>query len=286
MMALVREFRLVPLVLLSVTCLFALKVVGLVLEGGYLFSHASPPAERIATVAAAPSPRPSARQSWAQQMFNFPDPGTTATVKRPQEKAVSLSDVTGSVDSKSQEKPAEPEAAAKKPVEPKPGVNGVIVPVENKPVSPAERAILERLHERREAIESRSRELDMRETLLKAAEQKLEARIGELKETETRIADAVQKKEETEHARLKGLVTMYENMKAKDAAKIFDRLDMGVLIDVASQINPRRMSDILAQMSPDVAQRLTIEFASRGNGAAQKPVAPAELPKIEGRPAN
>ena len=32
---------------------------------------------------------------------------------------------------------------------------------------------------------------------------------------------------------------MYENMKPRDAAKIFDRLDVDVLLQVASQINPR-----------------------------------------------
>ena len=56
---------------------------------------------------------------------------------------------------------------------------------------------------------------------------------------------------------------MYENMKPKDAAKIFDRLDIRVLIEVANQINPRRMSDILAQMSPEAAERLTVELANR-----------------------
>jgi flagellar motility protein MotE (MotC chaperone) len=76
---------------------------------------------------------------------------------------------------------------------------------------------------------------------------------------------------------------MYENMKAKDAAKIFDRLDMRVLLELASQINPRRMSDILAQMSPDVAERLTGEIAARA-GAVEKPAAAPDLPKIEGRP--
>jgi flagellar motility protein MotE (MotC chaperone) len=83
-------------------------------------------------------------------------------------------------------------------------------------------------------------------------------------------------------AQFKKVVTMYENMKAKDAAKIFDGLDMTVLLDVAKEINPRRMSDILALMTPENAQRLTIELAAR---AAQKdqPQA-AELPKIQGRP--
>ena len=76
---------------------------------------------------------------------------------------------------------------------------------------------------------------------------------------------------------------MYENMKAKDAAKVFDRLNMRVLIEVVNAMNPRRMSDILGQMTPEVAERLTIEIANR-SGAVDKAQAPAELPKIEGRP--
>jgi flagellar motility protein MotE (MotC chaperone) len=35
-----------------------------------------------------------------------------------------------------------------------------------------------------------------------------------------------------------------------------------VLIEVASQINPRRMSDTMAQMQPEAAERLTIELAA------------------------
>jgi flagellar motility protein MotE (MotC chaperone) len=75
---------------------------------------------------------------------------------------------------------------------------------------------------------------------------------------------------------------MYENMKPRDAAKIFDHLEMGVLLEVASQINPRRMSDILAQMSAESAERLTVELASRAQGAGRG--GHPELPKIEGRP--
>ena len=74
---------------------------------------------------------------------------------------------------------------------------------------------------------------------------------------------------------------MYETMKPKEAAKIFDRLDSKVLIEVASKINPRRMSEILAQMSPEVAEKLTVEFATRDSDRSAKS---SDLPKIEGRP--
>ena len=150
-------------------------------------------------------------------------------------------------------------------------------------VSPSEQAILERLHERRSELDARTRELEMRENLLKAAEKRLEARVAELKDMESRVTSAVQQKEEGDAARLKNLVTMYENMKAKDAAKIFDRLDMRILVELSAQLNPRRMSDILGQMSPEVAERLTSEIATR-SGAVEKPPPAADLPKIEGRP--
>ena len=116
-----------------------------------------------------------------------------------------------------------------------------------------------------------------------AAEKRIEGRLGELKEVEARINAAAEKKDEAEAQRLKSLIVMYENMKAKDAAKIFDRLNMRVLLEVATQINPRRMSDILAQMSPEAAERLTVAIANRSE-APDKPKPPAELPKIEGRP--
>jgi len=148
-------------------------------------------------------------------------------------------------------------------------------------LSPAERALLERLSERRNELEQRSHDLDMRENLLKAAEKQLEARINELRELESRANSAMQNKAEGEAQRLKNLVTMYDNMKAKDAAKIFDRLDMRVLIEVASLINPRRMSDIMAQMTPEAAERLTIELANRAKESGPG----SDLPKIEGRQA-
>ena len=162
--------------------------------------------------------------------------------------------------------------------------NGTVIQANGAPLpSSAERAILERLQERRQELDARARELDIREGLIAAAEKRVEGKISELKQAEAQLGTAEQKKDEAEIAKLKSLVTMYENMKPRDAAKIFDHLDMSVLIEVASQINPRKMSDILALMSAETADRLTVELANRAQGAAKG--SNAELPKIEGRPA-
>ena len=241
-----RNIRVLPVVLVAIFSLAVLKIAGLVLDGGYVFDY-----------------RPeSTKPSWAQETFNFP--GRSGT---------DASDITGSV-----EKPKEEEA---KPAPEVAKAETTMRPEQGQAVSASERAILERLQARRQELEARAREIDIRESLLKAAEQRAEDRVQELKATESRVAGAAQQKADEEAARFKGIITMYEGMKPKDAAKVFDRLEMPVLFEIASQIAPRKMADILGQMSPEVAERLTVEMARRAG--SDKSVAGAELPKIEGR---
>ena len=293
MMRLLRDVRLVPMLLVAAAALFVLKFTGLVTEGGYTLGaghlsnsdrvarDAAETAARaqdkpiVATAAGAPAPK----QSWAQQMFNYPDV-TGSVGAKPAEKKDSKDADKKDAEKKDDKKDTGKKEAAK-PIEPPPSPGGIVIPLEPQPVSPAERAILERLTERRQELDQRERELTLRETMLQAQEKKLEAKVIELKDVEAKITAATQKKQDAEVAKLKSLVTMYENMKAKEAAKIFDRLDIRLLTEVANQIAPRRMSDILAQMSPESAERLTVELANR-NGDKAQPA--AELPKIEGRP--
>ena len=80
---------------------------------------------------------------------------------------------------------------------------------------------------------------------------------------------------------------MYENMKPKQAAQIFNGLDMKVLLDVASRMKPAKTSDILARMDPTAAERLTVALANRGNASTTASASPTDmLPKIEGAPRN
>jgi flagellar motility protein MotE (MotC chaperone) len=306
---LLRDLRLVPVVLIATIALFALKALGLVLDGGYLFDGLAAGHDDMEITGTIAAPRPerlprkqppaAPKSSWAQEMFNYP--GVTGPVRttpsppRPDAPRASIPsqsrpDITGSAEAKpSPPKDEAPkgeaqkgEAQPKKPQEPPPVANGTTVPLDlDHPVSPAERAILESLQKRRAELDARARELDIREDLLRAAEKRVGGRIEELKDLEARVDAALAQKDDGEAARFKNVVTMYENMKPKDAAKIFDGLDMKVLLDVARDLNPRKMSDILAQMAPENAQRLTVELAVR---SAQKDPSPAELPKIQGKP--
>ena len=242
-----RNVRVLPVVLVAIFGLAVLKIAGLVIDGGYVFDY-----------------RPeSNKPSWAQEMINFPG-----------RSYVDSTDITGSV----KEKPKPEDAKAAPEVE---KAEATTRPEQGQAVSPSERAILERLQSRRQELEARSREIEIRESLLKAAERRAEGRVEELKGIESRITTASQQKAEAEAARFKGIITMYEGMKPKDAAKVFDRLEMPVLFEIASQIAPRKMADILGLMSPEVAERLTVEMARRAG--ADKSNFAADLPKIEGK---
>jgi len=249
-----RNIRVIPVVLVAIGSLAVLKIAGLLIDGGYVFEYQ---VKHLRT-----------KGSWAQDMLNFPG--------RPKVDPV---DVTGALHEKPKEAPKE---EVPKPAEAK-SDDVVLHPEESQnPVSPSERAILERLQSRRQELESRAREIDIRENLLKAAEKRIESKVEELKAIESRSATEKQQKADAESARLKGIVTTYEAMKPKDAARVFDRLEMTVLIEIASQIAPRKMSDIMGLMSPEAAERLTVELARRANGDKSADGA-AELPKIEGK---
>lgn len=151
----------------------------------------------------------------------------------------------------------------------------------------AQRALLEALTKRRDAIEAKSADLDLRENLLMAAEKRIDERLGELKRLEATIGAADKRRADEEAGKLKELVTLYESMKPKEAARIFDKLDGQVLLDVASRMKPRTLSVVLGLMAPEAAQKLTVALARREVAqpvAATMAEATSELPKIEGRP--
>jgi flagellar motility protein MotE (MotC chaperone) len=240
-----RNIRVIPIVLVAVAGLATLKVAGLVLNGGYVFDY-----------------KPNqVKKSWAQENLNFP-----SSREDP--------DITGSTH------------GAPKPAAPETKPEGTVVKVEEAQpqISASERAILERLQSRRQEIEARQREIDIRESLLKSAEKRIESKVEEMKAVETRISATQAEQKAAEAQRMKGLVTMYEGMKPKDAARVFDRLEMGVLIEIASQIAPRKMSDIMGLMSPEAAERLTVEMARRANGGGDQSASAGDLPKIDGKP--
>jgi flagellar motility protein MotE (MotC chaperone) len=66
-----------------------------------------------------------------------------------------------------------------------------------------------------------------------------------------------------EETQLSSLVKTYESMKPEDAARIFNRLERGILVDVAHRMKPAKIGAVLAAMEPARAQDLTVLLARR-----------------------
>jgi len=305
----IRDLRLIPIALIASACLLVLKVADIAFHGSSLFEQSNAPRTSDVAVVRAPPDATAplgTKLSWAQQMFNFPNSNGTPPLPSlppiiPSQVAErDNGDITGSVSTtpaKGADGKPDAQASAggksgapakvdgKDAKDPKPAMpDSALVPT-NGAVLPtgAERAILERLQQRREELDARARELDIRESLIQGAEKRMDAKLQELKDVESHIKVESKEKDDADAARLKGLVAMYQNMKARDAAKIFNGLDINVLMQVVAQINPRQMADILAQMQPEVAQHLTVALADKAAQASQAGGV-ADLPKIQGAP--
>jgi flagellar motility protein MotE (MotC chaperone) len=232
------RLRVIPVAIAAMAALGVLKIGGLVLNGGYALSPVSLAAAQDAAQDAAPA-APAAPAGAPPA----PPAGGGAAIAEPADGAVA---------------PAPPGAGGEA------GAGGP-----EAALSPSERAVLESLRQRREDLEEQERALMMRENLLRAAEQRIDGKLADLKAIEKRIQASISEKEDADDARFADLVSMYETMKAKAAAVIFNRLDVNVAVGVARRMNPEALADILARMDPAVAERVTVELAQiseRGTG--------------------
>lgn len=123
--------------------------------------------------------------------------------------------------------------------------------------------VLQSLAARRETLNQRESSLDLREKLLMAAENRVSEKIDQLKAIESRITGMLKTRDEEQKAQIASLVKVYETMKAKDAALIFERLDTDTLLEVAARMKEQKVAAIMAKMSPDSAQDLTVKLLKR-----------------------
>lgn len=247
------QVRLLPLLAIAAICLLALKTSGLLFSDGYMLTGSAP----VRAQDAEPKAQEKEKEAKAEE----------ADTKKPEAD--------------------EPETAATQETKPKaktqtaetnaPDSEDVAVMGPGSAPSGAELAILKSLSDRRKTLDKQARDMEMQEKLLKAAEKRVEARIVELKAIEQRIESELKSRDKARDEEYASLVTMYSKMKPKQAARIFNRLDIAVLTNLVRRMKPRTVSPIMAAMDPAVAERVTMELAIRDEQQAPNTDA---LPKI------
>ena len=128
---------------------------------------------------------------------------------------------------------------------------GQVLPTTFDPTSLTQSEIetLQRLAERREITEKRERELEVKEGLLRAAEGRIDGKIVQLQDLEQSIEGLLAQYDVKKQGEIEQLVRIYGAMKPKDAARIFDALEMPILVSVMQNMKENKVAPILAAMS-------------------------------------
>ncbi|MFZ4409077.1 MAG: MotE family protein [Paracraurococcus sp.] len=147
-------------------------------------------------------------------------------------------------------------------------------PVPPEPPSPeqqAERALLEGLRARRTALDAREQALAAREMTLAAAEKRIALRLDELGALQQRLQAFDQRLGEREETGWRQMVKLYEGMRPRDAAAIFDELESPVLLQILDRMGERKAAPVLGAMKPDRARSITAELARHRARPADRP---------------
>lgn len=157
-------------------------------------------------------------------------------------------------------------------------------------LSASEVQVLEALQRRRQELDARGESYGTQDALVQAAEQRLNERLAELRTLESHVNDLLGQLDQAQETRLASLVDVYQRMRAKDAANVFNGLDDEVLVQVASRMRQANLAEVMGRMEPARARTLTQMLAdrarpptsgtnlldrSRGATAPQTPAAPS-----------
>lgn len=135
-------------------------------------------------------------------------------------------------------------------------------------LSQSEVDVLQALQARRQQLDQRSTAMDTQDAMMSAAQQRLDQRITELRRLQTTVGQLLGQLDQAQEARLNSLVDVYQRMRAKDAATVFNGLNDTVLVQVASRMRQENLAEVMGHMTPTRAQALTQMLADQSRPPA------------------
>jgi flagellar motility protein MotE (MotC chaperone) len=130
-------------------------------------------------------------------------------------------------------------------------------------VSASQVDITNSLSKRRRELDAREGQLTIQANMIAAAEQRVDAKITQLKQLQTQINVLLGQRDDAQKAQVAALVKTYSTMKPKDAARIFNTLPDEVVVPVAQAMKSDVLALVLASMEADRAKTLTVKLANK-----------------------
>jgi flagellar motility protein MotE (MotC chaperone) len=126
--------------------------------------------------------------------------------------------------------------------------------------SPEEVQLLQTLRSRRDKLNEIEKDLQTKSDILKSIEVAIDSKLQQLEKINSQMTDDNNLSPTMSYNKL---VKIYEGMKPKEAAKIFDTLQTQVLLGVANQMKENKLAAIVAEMNPEKARDLTMGLANK-----------------------
>jgi flagellar motility protein MotE (MotC chaperone) len=167
--------------------------------------------------------------------------------------------VSGAAPSGSSQTAAAQTAAATAPAPV--GAASLVPAVPPPAISDTELGLLQDLRARRGELDARQAALDARQAVLDASEKRLAARVDELAALQSKLEALEAARKQREETNWSGLVKLYEAMKPRDAAVIFNDLEMPILLQILDRMKEAKAAPVLAAMQADRAREATAKLA-------------------------
>ncbi len=109
----------------------------------------------------------------------------------------------------------------------------------------------------RETLERKQVDLDRREQELNGLEGRINQKIEEMQALEGRIQMMLKDAQQVQDEKLRHLVDVYTNMKAKQAGQVLETLDERTAVRILAGMRGRQAGEILNNITPEKAARLS-----------------------------
>ena len=129
----------------------------------------------------------------------------------------------------------------------------------------SEKQLLQQLRKRRTEIESNKDELPAEKMALESIKQYIDNRLDVLENLQNKLKPQFNNNNQNDGKKIQKLVKVYESMKPKEAAKIFNDLQIGVLVEMTLSMKESRLAAILSEMKPEKARELTSILATQSD---------------------
>ncbi len=127
--------------------------------------------------------------------------------------------------------------------------------------------LLSEISERQAGLQERKSELDEFEQTLKFSQQQITARLEELEAAEARLSALLSISENAAEEDLARLTAVYENMKPKQAAKLFEQMVPEFAAGFVGRMRADAAAQILAALPAEAAYSISVVLAGRNANA-------------------